>query len=36
MSEPFAAFPSWFMRIECDRCGQVRMISETRTPQRAC
>jgi hypothetical protein len=35
MGEPFSAFPSWFMRIECDRCGKVRMISETHTPQRA-
>jgi hypothetical protein len=35
MSEPFAAFPSWFMRIECDRCGKVRMVNETHTPQRA-
>ena len=25
MSEPFAAFPSWSLRIECDRCGKVRM-----------
>jgi hypothetical protein len=35
MSEPFATLPSWFMRIECDRCGKVRMVSETHTPQRA-
>jgi hypothetical protein len=35
MSEPFAAFPSWFMRIECDRCGKVRMVNEVHTPQRA-
>jgi hypothetical protein len=28
MGEPFAAFPSWFMRIECDRCGKVQMINE--------
>jgi hypothetical protein len=20
------AFPSWFLRIECDRCGMVRML----------
>jgi hypothetical protein len=25
MGEPFAAFPSWFLRIECDRCGKVQM-----------
>jgi hypothetical protein len=35
MGEPFAAFPSWFMRIECDRCGKVRMVNEVHTPQRA-
>jgi hypothetical protein len=28
MGEPFAAFPSWFLRIECDRCGKVQMVSE--------
>jgi hypothetical protein len=22
LDEPFAAFPSWFMQITCDRCGQ--------------
>ena len=29
LDEPFGAFPSWFLRIECDRCGKVRMIAET-------
>ena len=29
--EPFSAFPSWFLRITCDRCGKDRMISETHT-----
>src|SRR6476659_1645219 len=29
LDEPLAAFPSWFMRITCDRCGQQRMFSET-------
>ena len=28
LDEPFAAFPSWFLRIECDRCGKVQMINE--------
>jgi hypothetical protein len=28
MDEPFAAFPSWFLRIECDRCGKVVMHNE--------
>jgi len=22
------AFPSWFLRIECDRCGKVQMVNE--------
>jgi hypothetical protein len=26
--EPFNAFPWWFLRIECDRCGKVQMINE--------
>ena len=32
LDEPFAAFPSWFLCIECDRCGKVRMIYETHIP----
>ena len=28
LDEPFAAFPSWFLRIECDRCGKDRMLNE--------
>jgi hypothetical protein len=32
LEEPMAAFPSWFLRIECDRCGKVRMIAETHLP----
>ena len=31
--EPFSAFPSWFMRIECDRCGKVQMVNESHTPK---
>ena len=23
------AFPSWFLRITCDRCGKDRMLNET-------
>jgi hypothetical protein len=33
LDEPFSTFPSWFMRITCDRCGKDRMLSETHTPQ---
>ena len=28
LAEPFAAFPSWFLRIECDRCGKMVMHDE--------
>ena len=28
LAAPFAAFPSWFLRIECDRCHKVRMLNE--------
>jgi hypothetical protein len=24
LDEPFNAFPSWFLRITCDRCGKVQ------------
>ena len=33
LEEPFRAFPSWFMRITCDRCGKDRMLNEAYTPQ---
>ena len=29
LGEPFATFPSWFLRIECDRCGKVQMVSNS-------
>ena len=35
LDEPFSAFPSWFLRIECDCCGKfvgapfcVRLVSK--------
>jgi hypothetical protein len=28
LNEPLAAFPSWFLRITCDRCGGDRMLNE--------
>jgi hypothetical protein len=31
MNEPFRAFPSWFLRVECDRCGKVSMLNEAHT-----
>ena len=32
LEEPFAAFPSWFLRITCERCGQQRMLHQVHTP----
>ena len=34
LDEPLAAFPSWFMRITCDRCGKDQMLNEANTPAR--
>ena len=34
LGEPFRAFPSWFMRITCDRCGKVPMLNEAHTTGR--
>ena len=28
LDEPFNAFPSWFLRITCDRCGKVQMVNQ--------
>ena len=28
LDEPFRAFPSWFLRIQCDRCGKAQMFNE--------
>jgi hypothetical protein len=28
LAEPFAAFPSWFIRVTCERCGHERMFNE--------
>jgi hypothetical protein len=33
LDEPFNAFPSWFLRIECDRCGKVQMVNQVHSPQ---
>jgi hypothetical protein len=34
LSLPFRAFPSWFLRITCDRCGKVTMLNEAHTGER--
>jgi hypothetical protein len=33
LDEPFTAFPSWFLRITCERCGKDRMIKQVHAPQ---
>ena len=33
MNEPFRAFPSWFIRVTCDRCGKDRMLNEAHMKQ---
>ena len=30
---PLSAFPSWFIRMECERCGQERYTNEVHLPQ---
>ena len=34
LAQPLAAFPSWFLRITCDRCGKDRMVNEAHAPWR--
>lgn len=29
MDQPFAAFPSWLLRVTCDRCGNDRLFAQT-------
>jgi hypothetical protein len=33
LGEPFAAFPSWYLRVTCDRCNKVRIVNEVHTEQ---
>ena len=35
LDEPLAAFPSWYLRLECDRCGKDQMVNEVHVAQRA-
>ena len=34
LDEPCLAFPSWFLKITCDRCGKDRMLNEVHAPHR--
>jgi hypothetical protein len=31
---PLSAFPSWFLKITCDRCGKDRMLNEAHMTER--
>jgi hypothetical protein len=31
LAEPFAAFPSWFLKIKCDHCGEVTLLNGQRS-----
>ena len=33
LDEPLRAFPSWFLRVVCDRCGKERMVNEAHMAQ---
>jgi hypothetical protein len=33
LNEPFAAFPSWFLRIECERCHKVQWLNQAHMPR---
>src|SRR5271165_5937872 len=34
LNKPLRAFPFWFLRINCDRCGKVSMLSDVNTTGR--
>jgi hypothetical protein len=34
LQQPMRSFPSWFLRITCDRCGKDRMINGVHAPER--
>jgi hypothetical protein len=31
---PLRAFPSWFLKLTCERCGKDRMLNEVHAPDR--
>jgi hypothetical protein len=34
LQQPMRAFPSWFLKITCDRCGKDSMLSEVHMSER--
>ena len=33
LGEPFDAFPSWFLRVECERCHKVQWLNQVHMPR---
>jgi hypothetical protein len=34
LDEPLKVFPSWFLKVTCDRCGKDRMLNESHATDR--
>jgi hypothetical protein len=34
LDEPLKAFPSWFLKVTCDRCGKDHMLNESHATDR--
>ena len=34
LQQSLRSFPSWFLRITCDRCGKDRLVNESHAPWR--
>jgi hypothetical protein len=34
LNQPLRAFPSWFLRVVCERCGKERLLNENHAPER--
>ena len=34
LAQPFRAFPSWFLKVTCKRCGRERVVNEAQTSWR--
>ena len=32
LAAPLSAFPSWFLRMECERCGRDRVVNQVHMP----
>jgi hypothetical protein len=34
LAQPLRAFPSWFLKVTCERCGKDRVVNEAHAPWR--